>query len=341
MNMSNIAYDKLTGIQKTSILLIALGREGAADIFRHLKDGDVERLAVEISKMNDVPAQVMEAVLEEFHQMIVAQEYISRGGIDFAKSALEQAMGANKAHSIVNKVEGALHVDGFSLLKNADPTQLINFIQNEHPQTIAMILANLDPDQTASIIAELAPDVQADVAYRIATMGRISPDLVKDIEKLLEDKVDTVFGKDINVAGGAKAVADILNNANRATEKVILEDINERNPELSSEIKNLMFTFDDLERIDDRTMQRILREVDGRVLSLSLKIASEELKEKIFSNLSDRAATYLRQELEFMGPVRLKEVEDSQTQIVDIVRSLEEDGELYIPLKNNEEEYVS
>ncbi|MCP4728232.1 MAG: flagellar motor switch protein FliG [bacterium] len=340
MEQGSIALENLSGTQKTAILLIALGKDGAAEIFRHMKDADVERLSVEIAKIRDIPSSTVETVLEEFHQMIMAQEYISQGGIDYAQGVLEKAMGPRRASEIVSKVESAIHVSGFKLLREVDPNQLINFVQHEHPQTIALVLANLEPQQTAAIMSELTPELQADVAFRIATMSKISPELLKDVENVLENNVETVFGNNLSNTGGAKAVADILNMANRTTEKTILDTIDTRNPDLAHEIKNLMFTFDDLENLDDRSIQTVLRDVDSKILSLALKIASEGLKNKILNNMSERAASYIRQELDFMGPVRLKDVESAQRSIVELIRALEEDGIILMPSKNTEEEYI-
>ncbi len=338
---TQITIENLTGRQKAAILIIAVGTDAASHIFKHLKDIDVERLAIEIAQMKDVPSTIMETVIEEFYQMIMAQEYITQGGIDYAKNVLEKALGPRKAHEIVSKVESAVHVSGFKLLKDVDPAQLLNFIQHEHPQTISLILANLESAQTAMIVSDLPPELQADVAFRIATMGKISPDLLSDIEGVLESQVETVFGQDQLTAGGAKAVAEILNMASRSTEKTILADLEKRNPELATEIKNLMFTFDDLVLLDDRSIQRVLREVDSKDLTLALKVANEELKEAILRNMSERASKLVQEELDFMGPVRLKDVEEAQMKIVEVVSSLEEDGEIVISGRGGEEEIVA
>ena len=336
-----ISFEELTGRQKAAILIISIGVESASQIFKNLKDKDIEKLSIEVANMRDVPSAVMEAVVEEFYQMIMAQEYISQGGIEYAKALLEKALGPRKAHEIVSKVESAIHVSGFKLLKEVDPNQLLNFIQHEHPQTISLILANLEPEQTAQIVADLPPEIQGEVAYRIATMGKISPDLLADIEGILESQVETVFGQDLSAAGGAKSVAQILNLAGRSTEKTILGDLEKRNPELATEIKNLMFVFEDLVLLDDRSIQRVLREVDSKELSLALKVATEEVKEAIFKNMSERASGLIKEELEFMGPVRLKDVEESQMKIVEVIRSLEEEGEIVISGRGGEEEIVA
>ena len=336
-----ISFEELTGRQKAAILIISIGVESASQIFKNLKDKDIEKLSIEVANMRDVPSAVMEAVVEEFYQMIMAQEYISQGGIEYAKTLLEKALGPRKAHEIVSRVESAIHVSGFKLLKEVDPNQLLNFIQHEHPQTISLILANLEPEQTAQIVSDLPPEIQGEVAYRIATMGKISPDLLSDIEGILESQVETVFGQDLSAAGGAKAVAQILNLAGRSTEKTILGDLEKRNPELATEIKNLMFVFEDLVLLDDRSIQRVLREVDSKELSLALKVATDEVKDAIFRNMSERASGLIKEELEFMGPVRLKDVEDSQMKIVEVIRSLEEEGEIVISGRGGEEEIVA
>jgi len=291
--------------------------------------------------MKDVSSTIMEAVVEEFYQMVMAQEYIQQGGIDFAKATLEKALGPRKAHEIISKVEAMIHVSGFKLLKEVDPNQLLNFIQHEHPQTISLILANLEPEQTAQIVSELPPEIQTEVAYRIATMGKISPDLLTDIEGILESQVETVFGQDLSAAGGAKAVAEILNMAGRSTEKTILSDLEKRNPELATEIKNLMFVFEDIVLLDDRAVQRVLREVDSKELSLALKVATEDVKDIVFRNMSERAAGLIKEELEFMGPVRIKDVEEAQMKIVEVIRTLEEEGEIVISGRGGEEEIVA
>ncbi|RKY86910.1 flagellar motor switch protein FliG [candidate division KSB1 bacterium] len=336
-----ISLENLTGRQKAAILIIAIGPESASQIFKNLKDKDIEKLSIEVASMKDIPSTVMEAVVEEFYQMIMAQEYISQGGLEYAKQVLEKALGPRKAHEIVSKVESAIHVSGFKLLKEVDPNQLLNFIQHEHPQTISLILANLEPQQTASILADLPPEIKADVAYRIATMGKISPDLLSDIEGVLENQVESVFGQDLSAAGGAKAVAEILNLSSRSTEKTILADLEKRNPELATEIKNLMFVFEDIVLLDDRSVQRVLREVESKDLSLALKVATDEVKDLIFRNMSERAANIIKEELEFMGPVRLKDVEEAQMKIVEVIRNLEEEGEIVISGRGGEEEIVA
>ena len=336
-----LSVENLTGRQKAAILIISIGVESASQIFKNLKDKDIEKLSIEVANMKDVPSTVMETVVEEFYQMIMAQEYISQGGIEYAKVLLEKALGPRKAHEIVSKVESAIHVSGFKLLKEVDPNQLLNFIQHEHPQTISLILANLESEQTAQIISDLPPEIQSEVAYRIATMGKISPDLLSDIEGIIESQVETVFGQELSTAGGAKAVAEILNMAGRSTEKTILGDLEKRNPELATEIKNLMFVFEDIVLLDDRSIQRVLREVDSKELSLALKVATDEVKDAIFRNMSERASGLIKEELEFMGPVRLKDVEEAQMKIVEVIRSLEEEGEIVISGRGGEEEIVA
>ena len=238
-------------------------------------------------------------------------------------------------------MEAAIHVSGFKLLKDVEPNQLLNFIQHEHPQTISLILANLESDQTAAILSELPPETQTEVAYRIAIMGKISPEMLNDIEGVLEAQVETFFGQEMSAAGGPKSVAEILNQAGRSTEKSVLSDLEKRNPELATEIKNLMFVFEDLVLLDDKSIQRVMREVDTKDLSLALKASTEDVKETVFRNMSERAASMIKEELDFMGPVRLKDVEESQLKIVEVIRSLEEEGEIVISGRGGEEEIIA
>jgi len=334
------SVDELTGRQKAAILIIAIGTDVASQVFKHLKDKEIEKLSIEIANMRDVSSTIMETVVEEFYQMIMAQEYISQGGIEYAKSVLEKALGPRKAHEVLSRVESAIHVSGFKLLKEVDPNQLLNFIQHEHPQTISLILANLEPEQTAQILSDLPPEIQSDVAYRVATMGKISPDLLSDIESVLETQVESVFGQDLSVAGGAKAVAEILNLTSRSVEKAVLSDLEKKNPELATEIKNLMFVFEDIVLLDDRSVQRVLREIDSKDLALALKMATDEVKDLVFRNMSERASNLLKEELEYMGPVRVKDVEEAQLKIVESIRNLEEDGEIIISGRGGEEEMI-
>jgi len=328
--MRKLTFDGLTGKQKAAILLVSIGIDAASKVLKNLSEKDIETLSIEIANLKDVSSDVVEAVVEDFYQMVQAQQYITEGGLDYAQRILEGALGTQKAYEIIHRVQGALHVSGFKMLKTIDHSRLLNFIQNEHPQTIALILAYLEPYQAAMTLTKLPPNLQSEVAYRMATMEKISPELLEEIEKVLETQLESSFGRQLDEAGGTKAVAEILNLAGKSAERKILEDIEQYNPELSQEIKNLMFVFEDILLLDDRSIQRVLKEVDSKVLATALKGTSDTVKSKIFSNMSERAAAMIQEEMEFMGPVRVKEVEDAQRQIVNIIGSLEEQGEIIV-----------
>jgi len=258
--------------------------------------------------------------------------------MDYARNVLEQALGGPRAAQILAKVQSSLHVSGFKLLKKVDPGQLVNFIMHEHPQTVAVIMAHLDAQQAASILSELPEQLQNEIVFRIATMGKISPELLNDVEKVLESQLENVLGQDLSQAGGAGSVAEILNLADRATERKILDNLVQKDPELATEVKNLMFVFDDILLLDDKSMQRVLKEVDIKDLSIALKGTGEEMKDQCLRNVSERVAQTIVEEMDFMGPVRLRDVEEVQQRIVDIVRSLEEDGEIVISGKGGAED---
>ncbi|MFO7256022.1 MAG: flagellar motor switch protein FliG [Bacillota bacterium] len=321
----------LTGRQKAAIFMIALGPEMAARVFRHLKPDEMETISLEIANQRTVTPDERDLVLQEFYQMAIAQSYIASGGLDYARELLEKALGPAKAMEILQRLTASLQVRPFDLIRKTDPSQLLSFIQNEHPQTIALIMAYLHPDQAATVLSALPPERQADVARRIAIMDRTSPEVLKEVERVLERKLASLVSQDYTVAGGVEAVVEILNRVDRGTEKTIMEALAVQDPALADEIKKRMFLFEDIVHLDNRTVQRILREVDmNRDLPLALKVASEEVKQKIFRNISKRAAENLRESMEYLGPVRLRDVEEAQTKIVNIIRRLEEEGEIVI-----------
>lgn len=321
----------LTGRQKAAIFMIALGPEMAAKVFRHLKPDEMETISLEIANQRTVTPDERDMVLQEFYQMAIAQSYIAAGGLDYARELLEKALGPAKAMEILQRLTASLQVRPFDLIRKADPSQLLSFIQNEHPQTIALIMAYLHPDQAATVLSALPPERQADVARRIAIMDRTSPEVLKEVERVLERKLASLVSQDYTVAGGVEAVVEILNRVDRGTEKTIMEALAVQDPSLADEIKKRMFLFEDIVHLDNRTVQRILREVDmNRDLPLALKVASEEVKQKIFRNISKRAAENLRESMEYLGPVRLRDVEEAQAKIVNIIRRLEEEGEIVI-----------
>ncbi|MDK2822114.1 MAG: flagellar motor switch protein FliG [Clostridia bacterium] len=322
--------DKLTGRQKAAILLIGLGPERSAQIMKHFNDEEIEQLTLEIANIRKIPSEQREKIFEEFYQLYMANEYITKGGIEYAKEVLEKALGNQKAISIINRLTSSLQVRPFDFVRKADPSQLLSFIQGEHPQTIALIMAYLDPDQSAVILSSLPSELQSEIARRIAILDRTSPEIIKEIEGVLEKKFSNLVTHDYSTAGGVPSVVQILNRVDRSTEKTILETLEVQDPELAEEIKKLMFVFEDIIHLDDRSVQQVLREVDQKDLALALKGSSEDVKNKVKKNMSKRAAELIEEELEFMGPVRLRDVEEAQQRIVGIIRRLEESGEIII-----------
>ena len=319
-----------SGKEKAAMLLISLGPERSAEIFKHLKEEEIEQLTLEIANIRTVTPDEKEKVLEEFYQICLAQEYITEGGITYAKDILEKALGKQKAFEIINKLTVSLQVRPFQFVNKADPTQLFNSIQSEHPQTIALILAYLKPQQAAAVISSLPPDKQADVAKRIAVMDRTSPEVIKEVEKVLEKKLASFVMEDYTAAGGIQAIVDIINNVDRGTERHIMETLEIEDTELAEEIRKRIFVFEDILTLDSKSIQRCLREVDNKQLAIALKGATEEVKNVIFANISKRLGEMIREDMEFMGPVRLKDVEEAQQQIVNKIRKLEDSGEIII-----------
>ena len=319
-----------TGIQKAAILLIALGPERSADIFKHLKEDEIEELTLEIANTRSVSPQVKEDVLNEFYQICLAQQYIAEGGIGYAKELLDKALGEDRAKEVITKLTASLQVRPFEFVRKTDPSQLLNFIQDEHPQTIAMILSYLTSAQAALVIGALPPEKQADVAKRIATMDRTSPDVIKEVERVLEKKLSSLVNQDYTIVGGVDAIVNILNTVDRTTEKHIMESLEIEEPELADEIRKKMFVFEDILLLDDRAIQRVLRDVDNADLGVALKAANEEVQNVIFKNLSKRLAAMIKEDMEFMGPVRMKDVEEAQQKVVSVIRKLEDSGEIVI-----------
>ncbi|PJW18992.1 flagellar motor switch protein FliG [Geobacillus sp. WSUCF-018B] len=320
----------LTGRQKAAILLISLGPDVSASIYKHLSEEDIEKLTLEISNVRQVTAEQKEEVLEEFRQLALAQDYIAQGGIAYAKEVLEKALGPDKAMNIINRLTSALMVRPFDFARKADPMQLLNFIQHEHPQTIALILSYLDPAQAGQILSALPQEMQVDVARRIALMDSTSPEIISEVEQILERRLSATVMQDYTQAGGIEAVVEVLNQVDRSTERTILEALEIQDPELAEEIKKRMFVFEDIVTLDNRAIQRVIREVDNNDLMLALKVASDEVKEIVFRNMSTRMAETFKEEMEYMGPVRLRDVEEAQSRIVAIIRRLEEAGEIVI-----------
>lgn len=320
----------LTGREKAAVLLISLGPDKSAKIFKHLQDDEIEELTLEIANMRKIQSEEKDNVLEEFYQVCLAQNFISEGGINYAKEVLEKAMGSNKALEIINKLTASLQVRPFDFVRKADASQLLNFIQNEHPQTIALILSYLGANQSGQILSALPQEKQADVAQRIATMDRTSPEIIKEVEHVLERKLSSMVTQDYTSTGGVQTIVDILNSVDRGTEKFIMETLEIQDAELAEDIKKRMFVFEDIITLDSVSVQRFIREVENNELAVALKGSTEEVKDMIFANMSKRMAEMIKEDMEFMGPIRLRDVEEAQQKIVNIIRKLEEAGEIIL-----------
>ncbi|NLL80133.1 MAG: flagellar motor switch protein FliG [Clostridiales bacterium] len=320
----------ISGLQKAAILLVVLGPEKSAMIFKHLKEEEIEELTLEIANTRSITPQVKDTVINEFYEICLAQQYISEGGIGYAKELLEKALGTEKAMDVIGKLTASLQVKPFEFIRKTDASQLLNFIQDEHPQTIALIMSYLPSHQASIVLSALPPDKQADVAKRIAMMDRTSPEVVKEVEKVLESKLSSLVNQDYTVIGGVDAIVEILNTVDRGTEKHIMETLEIEEPELADEIRKKMFVFEDILLLDDRAIQRVLRDVDNNDLAIALKGANEQVQTTIFNNMSKRLAVMIKEDMEFMGPVRMKDVEEAQQKIVNIIRKLEDSGEIVI-----------
>ncbi|KNH36355.1 MULTISPECIES: flagellar motor switch protein FliG [Exiguobacterium] len=316
--------------EKAAILMISLGPEVAASVYKHLSEEEMEWLTLQISSMKRVDPEDKLVVLDEFHELAMAQNYITQGGIGFAKSVLEKALGEEKAMELIYRLTSTLQVRPFEFARKADPKQLLNFIQNEHPQTIALVLAHLDPAKSGQILSELPAEAQSDVARRIATMDRMNPEIISEVEQILERNLSQAGMQDFAQSGGIEAVVQVLNGVDRTTERTILDTLEIQDPELAEEIKKRMFVFEDIVTLDARAIQRIIREVSNEDLLLALKVSSDDVKDMVYRNMSQRMVESFKEDMEFMGPVRLRDVEEAQSRIVGIIRRLEDMGEIVV-----------
>lgn len=330
MALKNEVLRDMSGREKAAMLLITLGPERSAQIFKHLKEEEIEQLTLEIANIRTVSPAERDKVLSEFYQICLAQQYITEGGIGYAKDILEKAMGTEKTMEIINKLTVSLQVRPFDFVRKADPSQVLNFIQSEHPQTIALILSYLKPHQSAAVLSALPQDKQADVAKRIATMDRTSPEIIKEVERVLEKKLSALVTEDFTAVGGIQSIVDVLNSVDRGTEKFIMDSLEIEDTDLAEEIRKRMFVFEDILQLDNRSVQRFLHEVDNSQLALALKGATEEVQNLIYNNMSKRLSEMIKEDLEYMGPVRLKDVEEAQQKIVNVIRKLEDAGEIII-----------
>ena len=325
---------------KAAILMMVIGAEISGEVVKHLTDADIEALALEVARLDKVFPEVREQVIEEFYELAIAQEYIAEGGVGNARAVLESAFGSDRANEILNKILTAMQIVPFEFLKKADPQQVLSFIQDEHPQTIALILSYMPISSAAMIIGKLEGDLRADVAARIAMMEQTPPEVIKKVETILEKKISSVLSQELTQAGGPKALVDLLNRCDRTTEKMIIEHLEDHEPELADTIKGMMFIFEDIIMLDDRAIQAIMREVDVKELGTALKGVGVDVQNKIFKNMSERAVAMLKEDMEFMGPVRLRVVEEAQQKIVAAIRRLEEAGEIVVGRSGEEDVLV-
>ncbi|MBX3043844.1 MAG: flagellar motor switch protein FliG [Candidatus Kapabacteria bacterium] len=330
----------LTGKQKAAILLMSLDVDVAAKVFQELEIKEVEMLAVEITNLRDLGPDSIDDVIEEFYQLMSAQSYMVEGGLEYAQVLLEKSYGHDRAKEIIEKIRVLTTIRGFNILKKSDPQQLASFLSKEHPQTIALIISHLPPDQSAEVLAEFKDDLKTETIIRIATIGKVSPQLVSEIEHVVDQIAEQTLSQNLAQAGGSQLVANILNKSNNAMAKLMLERIEEKKPDMAIEIKRLMFLFEDIILIDDKGIQRILRDVDKKDLAMALKVSDDKIRTKIFKNMSERASAVVKEELEYMGPVKLKDVESAQMRIVDIIKELEESEEISVGGRGKEDVFV-
>jgi flagellar motor switch protein FliG len=326
----------MTGLRKAAVVLLSLEKALAAEVMAQLGKEEVEMLSMEIAKLNDVTKEEQDGAIDEFYNLGVARVHIERGGMEYAYDLLEQSVGKDKAMGILDTVKQSLSSVPFGFLQKAGAENLLTFVIEEHPQTIALILSHLPSALSAQVLAKLPSNKQLEVVRRVATMEQTSPEVVQDVERSLEVRMKSTFMQQLEKAGGVSAVAQMLNVTDRMTNKAILESLEQESPELVEQIRRLMFVFDDLMKLDDKSIQSLLKEVENSQWALALKGASEDLKMKILGNLSQRAASMLQEEMQYLGPVRISDVETAQQQIVDAVRRLEDSGEIIIASGDSE-----
>ena len=326
--------------EKAAILMVALGKDFSSKIYKHLTDDEIEQLTLSITGLRAFDKETRDEVISEFYDLCVTQKYISEGGIDYARDVLVKAVGGDRADELIGKLSAALQVRPFDFVRRADPTQVSNFIQNEHPQTIALILSYLEPEKSANILALLPEEIQAKVVERIANMSVVSMEYIREAEKILEYKISSSGQEENTSVGGVDTIVEMLNAIDRSTEKSILDKIEMDNPELADEIHRKMFVFEDIVKLTDVDLQKTLKEIDNDVLTMALKGASEEIAEKIFANISKRLHDMIVENMEYMGPVRVRDVEQAQQTIVNAIRKLEDAGEIEIARGGAEEELI-
>jgi flagellar motor switch protein FliG len=331
----------LTGAQKAAIFLLQVGKDRTAKVLQALKEQEVEELLTEIARLEGVDANMADDVLDEFRDLAAARRYFTQGGMSFAAEVLEASMGSGKARDVLDRLSASLIELPFEFLRRADPRQILTYLQEEHPQTITLVLAHMHPDHAAMVLGGLAENLQSDIAHRLATMDRTSPEVITLVEEVLEHRLSSVIQtSDFAAAGGVQPLVEILNRSDRATERLILEGLEGRDVELAEEVRSRMFVFEDIVSLDDRSVQMVLREVDAKQLAVALKGVRDDVRDKIMRNMSSRASTNLGEEIDLLGPVRLKSVEEAQGDIVRVIRALEEAGQIVIQRGAGTDEFV-
>ena len=331
---------ELSGVRKSAILILTLEQTIAAEILKKLDEPQIEEISREIAGLGPVSQQMRDEVVSEFYQLALARSYVDEGGWDYAKTLLAKSLSPESSKKIIDQVNQTIQSAPFSFLQKAESENLLTFIQDEHPQTIALILAHLKPAQASEVLVGLAGQKQVEVVKRIANMEQTNPEVIKEVERGLEHRLSAMITQTFEKAGGVDTVAEMLNLADRATEKSIMEGLEAEDPDLVEQIRRLMFVFEDIMMVNDKGIQSMLKEVDNDDLALALKTASQDLKDKIFKNMSERAAQLIKEDMEYMGPVRVSDVEAAQQKIVDVVRRLEESGEIIIGGRGGEKDLI-
>jgi flagellar motor switch protein FliG len=319
------------GVQRAAALLIALGSEASTAIFKHLREEDVESVTVELFGMRQIPSRVTDAIIEDVYDTLVAADYMESGGLEYAQDLIRRTFGPERAQELINRISARAKKGPFDFLREIDPSQLISFLSPEHPQTVALVLSHLRPDQAAMILTGMNTEMQADIATRIAMMDRTQPEVIKEVDRLLKQKVSNLGTQNTQLVGGVKHLVSVLNASDTASQKAIVESLDEVQPELAEEIKKNMFVFEDLNSLSDRDLQRLARELDTKDLALALRGSSDGLRDRIISKgFSARAGVALRDEMEIMGPQRVSAIDDAQQKVVSVVRRLEQAEEITI-----------
>jgi flagellar motor switch protein FliG len=328
---------RFSGVQKAAILIMQVGKDRAAPVLRALREQEVSEIMAEVARLSNLEKGAIEEVLDEFRETFIARAHIAQGGYDTARELLEASYGGDKAEEILVNLGVTLVAAPFEFLRRTDTRQVLSYLQDEHPQTIALVLAHMGPDAAAMVLSALPEEEQRDVAQRIAMMDRTSPEVIEQVEAILEKKLSTVIQQaDFTSAGGIQSLVDILNRSDRATERLILEGLEKNNPELADDVRNRMFIFEDITTLDDRSVQLVLRQVDAKELAIALKGVDQKVRDKIMSNMSERAAANLAEEINLLGPVKLKTVEESQAAVVRVIRVLEEAGQIVMSRGSDE-----